>query len=283
MKNILLPTDFSQNSWEAIQYAITLFKDCACTFYLMHSYEPQVSAPSTAVTSKRASAIILESMRSEATLGLQNTLKQIKSLPENNNHTFKTVMVNDYFVSAVKSKIAKLDIDVVVVGTKGASGLKEVTLGSNTAHLIGKLACPILAVPTDVNFKGLRDVGFATDFSITDYGDGLALLKDVATAHNAKISLVHVVKKEKELTPEQLTSQRALEAYLNPLHVTLFMLTDVPIEIGTRIFSESRQLDMMCVIAKKHSFFEKVFNKSQSKSISHHAKVPLIIFNEAAF
>ncbi|RSK38675.1 universal stress protein [Mangrovimonas spongiae] len=283
MKNILLPTDFSQNSWEAIEYAINLFQDGECTFYLMHSYEPQVSAPSTAVTSKRANSVIMESIKNEATLGLQKVLKQINSLPLNENHTFKTIIANDYFTDAVETQVNELGIDAVILGTKGASGLKEITLGSNTANLIGKLSCPIIAVPTNVVLKDVKEIGFAVDFSIKSYDKGLDLLKDIATHYESKISVVHILNKHKELTAEMLSSKIELESYLKPVPTTFYNLTDVSVELGTRIFSESRQLDMMCVIAKKHGFFERLFNKSQSKSISHHAKVPLIIFNETDF
>lgn len=282
MKNILLPTDFSENSWEAIVYAIDLFQDAPCKFYLMHSYEPQVSAPSTAVTSRRAHSIIMEAMKNEAIEGLEKIKRKINALTLDENHTFETTIINDYFVSAVKTKVKELNIDAVVVGTKGASGLKEVTLGSNTANLIGKLSCPIIAVPTNASFNSIKEIGFAVDYSIKSYDQGLELLKDLAEHYGSKISVVHILK-DKELSPEMTSSKIELENYLKPIPTEFFHLTDVPIEMGTRIFSESRKLDMMCVIAKKHGFFEKLFTKSQSKSISHHAKVPLIIFNESEF
>ncbi|RYH74693.1 hypothetical protein EVU94_06655 [Flavobacteriaceae bacterium 144Ye] len=282
MKNILLPTDFSDNSWKAISYALELLKDAECTFYLMHSYEPQVAAPSTAVTSKRANSIIMESMKNEAISELNRLKKQINALPKNENHTFKTSIINDYFTSAVKAKVKEHSIDAVILGTKGASGLKEVTLGSNTAGLIGKLTCPIIAVPSNVVFNDINEIGFAVDYSIKSYTNGLSLLKALAEHFEAQVSVVHILK-DKALTPEKASSKEKLIAFLKPVPTHFYQLTDVSVAKGTRIFSESRQLDMMCVIAKKHNFFEKLFNKSQSKSISHHAKVPLIIFNEASF
>lgn len=283
MKNILLPTDFSQNSWEAIQYALNLFKEAECTFYLMHSFEPQAAAPSTAVTSKRAYSVIMESMKTVAEEGLKDIMDKINSLPKNEDHSFKTLIINDYFINAVKEKVEALNIDAVILGTKGASGLKEVTLGSNTANLIGKLACPIVAVPTNAIWKGVKEIGFAVDYAMPSYKKGLGLLKDLAEHYQSKIAVVHIIDKDKALSKTMLASKAALERYLKPIPINFFNLTDVSVELGTRIFSESRQLDVMCVIAKQRGFFERLFNKSQSKSISHHANVPLIIFNEANF
>lgn len=279
MNKILLPTDFSANSWEATLYALRLFKDKECTFYLMHSLEPLVSAPSTAVTSKRAQEAISTSRLNESKTGMEEVLSKVQELPKNKKHTFETLLVHDYFLNAVQGTAKKLEIDIVVVGTKGAGAIKEVTIGSNTANLINKLTCPIIAVPQDALESDMAEIGFATDFSIDYYANELDLLKEIATANNSRICVVHVVGKNAEMTPESLANKLALEMTLKPLPMDFYLITDVSVEVGTRVFSESRKLGMLCIINKKKSFFEKMFSKSNSKSISSNLNVPLIIFN----
>ncbi|PWI29570.1 hypothetical protein DI383_10120 [Flavobacteriaceae bacterium LYZ1037] len=281
MKKILLPTDFSANSWEASLYAFNLFKDETCTFYIMHSLEPLVSAPSTAVSSKRANEAISKSRLNESKIELEKELNKIHELPKNNKHSFETIIVHDYFLSAVHGTTKELAIDIVVLGTKGASGIKEMTIGSNTANLIKKQTCPIIAVPQGalVNNKSMLEIGFATDFSIANYHHDLDLLKAIATANTSRISVVHVLNKQAELSPELRANKLALEMTLKPLPIDFYFITDVAVEVGTRVFSESRKLGMLCIINKKRSFFEKLFSKSNSKSISSHLNVPLIIFN----
>ncbi|GGG46500.1 universal stress protein [Bizionia arctica] len=279
MKKILLPTDFSENSWEASLYALNLFKNETCTFYIMHSLEPLVSAPSTAVSSKRASEAISKSRLSESKTELESELKRLHELPKNDKHTFETIIAHDYFLEAVRSSVKKLDIQIVIVGTKGASGIKEMTIGSNTSNLINKQSCPIIAVPQNALSHNMLEIGFASDFSISDYGNELNLLKEIAVANKSKISLVHVLHKNDELSTEALENKIVLEATLKPLAIDFYLIKDVAVEVGTRVFSESRRLGMLCIINKKHSFFEKLFNKSNSKSISSHLNVPLLIIN----
>ncbi|PWK19856.1 universal stress protein [Xanthomarina spongicola] len=283
MKKILLPTDFSENSWEATLYALKLFKDQACTFYIMHSLEPLVSAPSTGVSSKRAYDAIIKSRLNESNLELEKELDKIHELPKNNKHTFETMIVHDYFLSAVHSTVKKLNCDVVILGTKGASGIKEMTIGSNTANLINKQTCTIIAVPENSLSKDMLEIGFASDFSIGNYGNELDLLKEIATTNASRISLVHIVNKNGEMTTELRANKLALEMALNPLPMDFYRITDVAVELGIRVFSESRNLGMLCIINKKRSFFENLFRKSNSKSISSHINVPLIIFNHSAF
>ncbi|HAB26497.1 MAG TPA: hypothetical protein DCE27_01035 [Xanthomarina gelatinilytica] len=279
MKKILLPTDFSANSWEATRYALNLFKNEPCTFYIMHSLEPLVSAPSS-VSSRRANEAILNSRNNESKMELEKELQKIQELPKNSNHAFETLLVHDYFLDAVTSTVKKLGIDIVILGTKGASGIKEMTIGSNTANLINKQSCPIIAVPQNaLSSMDLSEIGFATDLSIENYGDDLDLLKEIAMAHNAIISAVHITNKSTNLSPDLLANKLALEMTLKPLRVDFYYITDVSVELGVRVFSESRKLGMLCIINKKRSFFEKLFNRSNSKSISSHLNVPLIIFN----
>ncbi|MEO8933085.1 MAG: universal stress protein [Xanthomarina sp.] len=279
MNKILLPTDFSKNSWEAILYAFKLFKDKTCVFYIMHSLDPLVSAPSTAVTSKRAQEAIGESRLNESEMEMDKLLNKIKDLPENTKHSFESLMVHDYFLNAVQGTVKKWEIDMVVVGTKGAGAIKEATIGSNTANLINKLSCPIIAIPQNTLISDMTEIGFATDLSISNYNDELELLKEIATANNSKISVVHVINKNEKMTPELLANKLALEMTLNPLPMDFYLITDVSVEVGTRIFSESRKLGMLCIVNKKRSFFEKIFSRSNSKSISSNLNVPLIIFN----
>jgi hypothetical protein len=129
-----------------------------------------------------------------------------------------------------------------------------------------------------VNNKSMLELGFATDFSIDDYGHELNLLKDIAIANNSRISVVHVLGKHSEMS-ELHDKKLALEMTLNPLPVDFYFISDVSVEVGTRVFSESRKLGMLCIMNKKRSFFENLFTKSNSKSISSHLNVPLIIFN----
>ena len=283
MKHILFPTDFSENAWKAIQYGIALLKNEECKFYILYALEPQASAPSAGITSKRANQMIHDSRTKESQDGLNKTLSKVNALPKNDKHAFEIRLANNYFYSAVKAYVEKLNIDVVILGTKGASGIKEVTIGSNTANLINKLTCPILAVPEFAASNKISEIGFATDFSIDHFGTGINLLKDVAKDNHAKISVIHIVNNNKEMTPELLSNKKLLETTLSPIELDFYTLTDIPVELGIRAFTESRRLNMLCVISKKRSFFSKLFTKSHSKAVSHNLDVPLIVFDQKAF
>lgn len=282
MKTILLPTDFSNNALKAAHYAIDLFKNEACKFYIMHALELQASAPSTAVTSKRAYQAIHDS-RTKSTHGdLDDVLEKIQAASSNPNHTFETKLVSGSLFDSVEAIVEGLNVDLVVIGNKGVSAIQKATFGSNASNLILRLSCPIIAVPGSANNK-LKEIGFATDYAIENYGDGLDLLKEIAVTNKAHISVVNVVNKSSGEVPGLDIKRGLLEAVLKPIPLEYFTITDVPVEQGIHVFSESRKLGMLALITKKRTFFEKLTTRSHSKAISHNLDVPLIVFDQRNF
>lgn len=258
MKTILLPTDFSENSWNAIVYALEMHKDEPCHFFVFNSYAPHMSAPSTAVSSARASEVIQEIAKKESAQGLETIMKRIKEYDTNPTHTFEIISSYDYIVSSIISAIEKYKVDMVVMGTKGASGLKEVMIGSTTANIIEKVKCPVIAVPENAVFKGLNEIAFATDFSFYYNEDNINLIKYYAKKQEATIRVVHVLTASK-LSPEKEKVREYLDGLLNGVPKHYHYLTDVSVDVGMRVFSQSREIDLLCMVNKQRSFLKDCF------------------------
>ena len=165
MRRILLPTDFSLNSWNALKYCLEFFKNDKCTFYLLHvnPIPPYSGAGSSVRTS---TTILRETMLQESKAQLKSLLEQIKKYSDNSNHLFNTIALYDYFTESIKREVEDKKINLIVMGTKGASGLKRVTIGSNTGDVITKVKCPLLAVPENATYKIPKEIAFPTDYHI---------------------------------------------------------------------------------------------------------------------
>ena len=284
MKTILLPTDFSDNSWKAIEYALQLFKNETCNFYIMHALDSMVSAPSTGVTSRRASQAIYDSRINSSKDDLAKLLQKVQDYSNNPKHTFETKLVNGSLIAAVKAFSETTDVQLAIIGNKGATALQKVTFGSNATQLILKLSCPIIAVPDTVNVvDDMTEIGFATDYTIENFGGGLNLMKEIALSNNAILSVVNVVSSSSDSIPGLKSKRETLENAFKPVQLEYYTLTDVPVELGIKVFSESRKIDMLALITKRRSFFEKLTTKSHSKAISHNINVPLLVFDQRSF
>lgn len=279
MNQILIPTDFSNNSWNAITYALELFKKSKCTFYLLHINPiPPYSGAGTAIrtAAENFKDYVLEDSRKE----LKKLVKRIEKLPLNTKHTFVTYAIYDYFIDAIKRETEEKKIDLIIMGTKGASGLKKVTIGSNTGDVITKVKRPLLAVPEDAVFSSLKEIAFPTDYHISYDVNVLDTLIDMATLNNAIIRILHISKKGEELTESQNEKKDFLDDYLVDVAHSFHSLTGTKLETAVQCFTESRDIDMIAMVAKNLNFFQRILFRPAVEEISYHTEVPFLVLHE---
>lgn len=279
MNQILIPTDFSENAWNALKYGLELFKKKRCTFYLLNINPiPPYSGAGTAI---RAAAenfedYVLEESRKE----LQSLVARIEKLPLNTKHTFVTHAVHDFFVDAIKREAEAKKIDLIIMGTKGASGLKKVTIGSNTGDVITKVKQPLLTVPEEATFSSPREIAFPTDYHIGYDVKVLDTLIAMATMNDAIIRILHISKKGEELSESQHKQKDFLDDYLVDVKHSFHSLTGTKLETAVQCFTESRDIDMIAMVAKNLNFFQRILFRPAVEEISYHTKVPFLVLHE---
>lgn len=137
-KHILLPTDFSDNAWSAVVYALKLYAEQECTFHFIHSTKMKVS------TMSNFSNRLLKVMTENALKDLQDIKDMATKTNANANHDFDIIISNHDLLTAMEIAIKKFNIDLVVMGTKGATKAKDRFFGSNTVDIIKNMElCPV--------------------------------------------------------------------------------------------------------------------------------------------
>lgn len=279
MNQILIPTDFSENSWNAIKYGLELFRKSKCTFYVVNINPiPPYSGAGTAV--RAAAENFDEYVLKESRKELQTLLKRIEKLPLNTKHTFVTIALHDFFVDAIKREAEAKKIDLIIMGTKGASGLKKATVGSNTGDVITKVKQPLLAVPEDAIFSRPKEITFPTDYHISYDVKVLDTLIEMATMNDATIRILHISKKGEELSSEQLKKKDFLHDYLVDIKHSFHTLTGSKLETAVQCFTESRNVDMIAMVAKNLNFFQRILFRPAVEEISYHTEVPFLVLHE---
>ncbi len=277
MKKILLPTDFSECSWNAIQYAMQLFKDETCTFYIMNSFEYVLSAPSSGVLSNSQNSAVVQAQKENSKRDLAITLKKIEKEFHNAKHTFEFSAVYGSFIDAVEKSVEKFNMDMIVMGSTGTNAVKEMTVGSSTAALVGTIACPILVIPKAIVFKQLQEIGLACDYEFIYTKKLLKPLLEIAHQQKSTIAILHVMNEKEALSDAQFMSRENLKLMLPANKTEFYTLTDIKIAIALHAFTESRKLDLFCIIAKKHNILKRLLGKTHSKWITKHAEIPLLV------
>ncbi|MEA1785186.1 universal stress protein [Arenibacter sp. GZD96] len=279
MKHVLIPTDFSENAWNAVLYSLSLFKKTRCTFYLFH-VNPLVTY-SGAETSVRASREkIAAHLLKESEVLLQELLTKIEALPLNSKHLFVTLASYDFFVDAIRKQVDEKKIDLIVMGTKGASGLKKITLGSNTSDVITKVKCPLLAIPENAAYRRPREMAFPTDY-LTGYDlRVLETLTEMAILNKAHIRILHISQRDEQLTDVQEKNKAFLEDYFRDVSHSFHFLTGSKLEAAVQCFCESRDIDMIAMVAKNLNYFQRILFRPAVQEISYHTHIPFLVLHE---
>lgn len=283
MKHIMLLTDFSNNAWNAIVYASQIFKDQKCTFTILNSFDSSVPHSTAGIVSARMNEAVYDSLKKQSEDGLEATLFRLTQEPNNTLHTYETLSIHGTLLDVVLGLIAEHSPNYVVVGAKGETGLREVAMGSSVASLIAKVLCPLLVIPENAVYNGVSEIAFSTDYEINYSEKGLKPFLELCRAIEAEISVFYVNENGDSLDVQRQTKQNQLMQLLGDRNPKFFMLTDVSVTIGARLFVESRTINMLCLIAKKHNFMTRFFGTSQTKSITKQTQIPLLILHNDSF
>ena len=280
MKNIVLPTDFSDNAWNAIFTVLKLFKDLECTFYLLHAYEPN-TLNMLGQKGQQRLGVIYDSLSEHSRQELGKVMAYLKKKCHNPKHSFETISASDPLENALAHLVEQKDADLICMGTQGATSAKQVFMGTNTVKVLKKIKdYPILVVPSDHDFKALKSLAFPTDFSKKYEQHQLQPMTELVSLWKTNIQIVHVAV-EFEMNDQQILNQKRLKKYLNGFDV-MFYNIDFEDNIAYTLekFIVNTEIDMMALIQYQHSFWEKIIRESIIKKMTFHTKVPLLILPE---
>jgi len=276
MKKIVLPTDFSDNALNAINYALQLFKNDVCTFYLLNTYTPMIYTYEYQINADQHMMEAVDLVKKTSQTKLDKLLISLKNKYNNPKHTFTTVSSFSVLSDEVVEFTDKHNIDLVVMGTKGASKAREVLFGSNTIHVIKKAKCPVLAIPENFDFEAPKEILFPTDYKVNFRSTNLALLSKLANMFNPRINILHTFN-DNELSEDQVKNKQALDNYFSTTAHLFHNVSNQKLTDAIEKFQLRAKINLLVMINARHSFFEKLFSKSAIHEIALHLNIPLLV------
>lgn len=275
MNTILIPTDFSRNAWHAISYALMFFKNETSTFYLLHTYSPAFYRMDYMMGGPAVSAI--PDVGVDISLaGLETTLAEVKKEFPNPRHRFETLSAFNTLTDEVREVIRKKGIDLVVMGTKGASGAKQLFMGSNTVFVIRKAQVPVLVVPEDVAYHPVRNILFPSDYLSRYRPEELEPVLHIARMHQSRILLLHV-RENSGLSDAQKDNKAHLERCLEELDYETVEETGELMPDAVLKYTEEHPIDLLVMMNRRHSFLERLLVRQNVDQIGFHVKVPFLV------
>lgn len=278
MKTILLPTDFSENALNAIKYALAMYQNENCEFVLLNSFDMNGYFEGSTFEAKPFLAKIEEA--EEKTVNRLNSLKNLLTASHaKENQTFKIVAKNKTIIDAIQEEINSKNIELVVIGTQGATGRYELDFGSTTITIIENIKnCPILAVPRNERFTGINEIVFANGYKLKNDANDFKYLVYLSKMFKSPIRVLHI-SETGGLSPLQEENKNNIKHHLAETGQSFHMLEHVSVPVGIYCFSESRNSDMIAFVNKKYTFIEKLFFKPLYKNLGNYAKIPVLVLH----
>ena len=275
MKKILLPTDFSDNSWNAIKYALQLFKDQECNFVLLNTYTP-IIYQFEYLQSSSAQFGLVDTLKESSKKGLDELQKNILSEFNNPKHVFTKISSFNSLTTEIDDLYTNNIMDIIVMGTKGASGVAGVLFGSNTIHVIKNAKCPVMAIPSDFSFETPHEILFPTDYEIEYQAKHLKPIIEIAQNHISRVNIMHVYTGN-DLTEAQQKNKSILETSIKNVAHLFHDIKNQNVPEAITNFQLKARINLLVMINNKHSFFENLFFKSTIKQIGFHLNIPFLV------
>ena len=278
MKHLLIPTDFSTNSWNALEYAVRFFQNKACTFYILHIGDLRESA-----VNSNSFTFPAEKISPSLKDKLNSLFKQIERLPINKKHHFIAIQEYGNFIDIMRKMVDTKKIDLIIMGTKGASGIKASVVGSNTGDVITKVLCNVLVIPEKAQIKTPKKNAFPTDYTLFYTYPILKTLTELLQISKANLHVLNISQANPRLTDRQEKNKAYLQDYLEETFSdthSFHSITDINIRTAILKFVADNQIDMLTMVAKNLNFLQQLLFDTAIEKLSFHTTVPLLVLHE---
>lgn len=262
MKKILVPTDFSNTAGLALDYAINLAKQFNANIYLLNAYDVPHAGVSMMIS-------IDDLLKEESLKKLEREEDRLLKLyPELNLRTHSVSGAAD---KAIAEFCKEMKIDLIAMGTTGASGWQGKLFGSNTSNLVGNVATPIIAIPNGAKITLPSHIAIATDLKVSSNAATYRPIKEFAQSLGSNIRFLNITNEN---------TQENLSDFEKDFGNEIDFVSNNDIENGIQEYLNSSNTDLLVTVAKRHGFFEALFKSSVSKQLAKELTIPLMILQQ---
>ncbi|KAA5826243.1 universal stress protein [Algibacter amylolyticus] len=280
MLSILIPTDFSENSKNAINYALEFFKYQKTEFYFMHAYQNEFYDHEE-LASRDVFNDILTRVRNESQSNLEQLITEVKKTAPNPRFTYHCISAYNTLIEEANLIANAKNIDLIVMGTKGISDERHIVFGSQTFQVLKYVPCPVLAIPSNYTNTRPKRILFPTNFLMPYKRRELKLLSILAKPNRSCIDVLYVSKINK-LSIRQEDNKAFIKDALSENEVKFHHEDSIKIADTIKTFIEEKDFDMITMVNTQHSFLEDMLFPSNIDKVSLGLTIPLLAMQNTA-
>ena len=275
MRKILVPTDFSDNAFNALKYACQVFKYEKSEIFIMHAYADEVYQQDR-LTKRSVLDELKEKTFQKSENQLKKVLEEIKHHSPNPHHKYTSVAVFGSLIDEVNDMVNQENMDIVVMATRGETNNRSITFGSNTLQVLKYISCPVLAIPEGYKYHAPKDVLFPTNYLVPFKRRELKLLCEISGSFRSTIHMLYI-DPLKKLTLRQEDNQQFLKGCLPKAKLVFETTAEKDKTIAITKYIVHNDIDMLVLVNSRHSFFEDMLAQSTIDKIGLHIKIPFLV------
>lgn len=276
MKRILVPTDFSPCANNAVDFAVQSAKILPVEVMLVHSFEVTGNTYTDYMGVNRE---FNQTLLHEA----NHEFARVKSvIKETENISVESYVSTTSLNESILGLTNKKKIDFIVMGTSGASGLREKLWGSKTAAVIGKSHVPVMAVPVDYKWKKPAGILLLTNHFEKEPAL-LDFLFELAALYQAEVHVAVYTDEESDIAVTFLEHARKIPEYEKQLReqykndsIVVAHLYGKDFESALQDHIVQNEIDMLAMVTYQRKFPDNLFHPSLTKKMAYHTKIPLL-------
>lgn len=276
---ILLTTDYSDAVMNAERYAVKMAFETGSALRFLHVYQPIIADQTGSFD---ASKVNVNLPLYELKKLKEHALKVVRACgcqPE--KLKYECLVREGTAAGQVLEEADETMPDLIVMGTHGITGFRDFVMGTHTWQVIKKAGIPVLALPADVNYGGIKKIVFATE-----YREGelpvINYITRLADMFKAEVTVLHITA---NVITQEYEKKLSLE-FTNELHNKVaYPGIELKVEHATEIvsgleeYAKQHKTDLLIMSHQKPYFLERIFspNSSTAKKMSLYTDLPLLI------
>jgi nucleotide-binding universal stress UspA family protein len=261
MNTVIVPVDFSETSSNAAVYAAKMLKGVYdANLILYHMYEK---------SSEESSA--------------NEQLNALKArLAETNAVKTETIAVEGSdLIDEIDRVVRHRHASLVIMGITGRTALEKVFMGSNTLKLVDKNICPVLIIPPDAKFNGVKNVALTSDFQEVRLTTPSVPIKAILEMFHPSLHVVNVDNQHYvSLTAEYQKERSVMQEMFSNFNPEFYFIGMNDFFEAIEQFITDKKIDILITIPRRHSFLGNVFKSSHTKKLVYHSHVPILAVHE---
>ncbi len=278
MKKILVPTDFSNEAEIAIDFAMQVAMKHNYLIKLVHVFEYPMSTAYTTLDVGGPDPLESEFVGNQMDKN-KNLLEETAGrIIDSGVQVEREIKIGNPFIS-ISRELSEEDYHLVIMGSKGSSGIEEVLIGSNTEKVVRHAKCPVIAVKQSIKIESIKNIVFASNFKEEDE-NLVNHLKQLQAMFDARMHFVRI-NTLNNFEPDVFGKKRINDWLSNQMfeNYSIRIYNDIDEEEGIIHFAEEIEADMLALGTHGRTGLGRLFSGSLAEGVVNHAKRPIWTFH----